>query len=374
MSWPVCNLGELVKIETGKLDANAAKDDGIYPFFTCSRNTLQIDQYAFDADAIVVAGNGDLNVKHYRGKFNAYQRTYVLTPKNAPMLDSRFLYYFMDKYVERLRELSIGGVIKYIKLGMLADAVIPLPPIEEQKRIAGILDRADAIRRKRQQAIQIADEFLRSIFLDMFGDPITNPKAWRKTTLPKIADTFTDGPFGSNLKSSHYTSNGVRVIRLQNIGVGYLSNDDLAFISEAHFNSLPRNHCQPGDVIIGTLGEPNLRACVVPRELVRSLNKADCLLFRPSKTYVLPEYICWLLNCPSTVDNALNLVRGQTRGRISLGRLKEMEIPVPPLDLQTQFAKIVNTTQRSIVTLHKYQAKLDALIGSLRFRAFSGDL
>lgn len=172
MSWPLVKLGALVAIKTGRLDANAADDEGLYPFFTCSRDPLKINTYAFDCDAILIAGNGDLNVKHYSGKFNAYQRTYVVTSLSDEVLDTRYLFYFMDKYVERLRELSIGGVIKYIKLGMLTDAEIPLPPLPEQKRIAAILDKADAIRRKRQQAIQLADDFLRAVFLDMFGDVI----------------------------------------------------------------------------------------------------------------------------------------------------------------------------------------------------------
>src|SRR5690606_13505767 len=116
-------------------------------------------------------------------------------------------------------------------------------PLPEQKRIAAILDKADAIRRKRQQAIQLADDFLRAVFLNMFGDPVTNPKGWPRAALPDVAEKFTDGPFGSNLKSSHYVEEGVRVIRLQNIGVGSLLDDDLAFISEEHYQSLPRNHC-----------------------------------------------------------------------------------------------------------------------------------
>ncbi|WP_265435486.1 restriction endonuclease subunit S [Aeromonas media] len=174
MSLNHCELGQLVSVKTGKLDANAANENGMYPFFTCAKEPLLINQYAFDADAILVAGNGDLNVKHYKGKFNAYQRTYVITIDDPTRLCSRYLFHFMDKYVDRLREQSIGGVIKYIKLGMLTEAKLPLPTLEEQKRIAAILDKADAIRQKRQQAIALADDFLRSVFLNMFGDDISS--------------------------------------------------------------------------------------------------------------------------------------------------------------------------------------------------------
>ena len=137
------------------------------------------------------------------------------------------------------------------------DLQIPLPPLAEQKRIARILDAADALRAKRREALAQLDNLFQSIFLDMFGDPVTNPMGWPPISLAAISEELRDGPFGSNLKSSHYVESGVRVIRLQNIGVGEMLNDDLAFISEEHFASLPRNHGRPGDVIIGTMGDPN---------------------------------------------------------------------------------------------------------------------
>jgi len=191
MSYVLAEIGGLTNIRTGKLDANASSPDGEYPFFTCSREALRIDSYAYDCDAIIVAGNGDLNVKHYIGKFNAYQRTYIIEISKTDQLDSRYLFHFMNKYIEKLRALSIGGVIKYIKLGMLTDAKIPLPPLPEQRRIAAILDKADAIRRKRQQAIRLTEEFLRSVFLDMFGDPVTNPKGWPQVPIRKLGTVTT---------------------------------------------------------------------------------------------------------------------------------------------------------------------------------------
>nr|WP_306799246.1 restriction endonuclease subunit S [Alcanivorax quisquiliarum] len=208
----------------------------------------------------------------------------------------------------------------------------------------------------------------------MFGDPVTNPKGWPRAALPDVAEKFTDGPFGSNLKSSHYVEEGVRVIRLQNIGVGSLLDDDLAFISEEHYQSLPRNHCQPGDVIVGTLGDPNLRACIIPEGLSAALNKADCLLFRPSDDKVLAEYICWLLNNPSLVESAAGLVRGQTRGRISLGRLKELEIPIPSLSEQERFRSVVRKLLDVQVKINSSCGGFSDAFSSLSQKAFSGQL
>ena len=113
------NLGSLTKIQTGKLDANAAVESGQYPFFTCAQEISKIDSYSYEGEVVLVAGNGDLNVKYYQGKFDAYQRTYIIKSKDNKALNTKFLYYFLSKYVDRLRQQSIGGVIKYIRLGLL---------------------------------------------------------------------------------------------------------------------------------------------------------------------------------------------------------------------------------------------------------------
>ena len=107
-------IGDLTKIRTGKLDANAASMDGQYPFFTCSKEPLRISTYSYDCECVLVAGNGDLNVKYYNGKFDAYQRTYIIENNNVEKLYLPYLYYFLETYIEELRKQAIGGVIKYI--------------------------------------------------------------------------------------------------------------------------------------------------------------------------------------------------------------------------------------------------------------------
>ncbi len=129
-------LGELTRIRTGKLDANAADENGGHPFFTCAIEPLRINTPAFDCKAVLVAGNGDLNVKYFEGKFNAYQRTYVIESLDESVLVPKFLYAFLDLYVNELRKQAIGGVINYIKLPYLTDAVVQLPSEEWQREFA----------------------------------------------------------------------------------------------------------------------------------------------------------------------------------------------------------------------------------------------
>ena len=140
---PEESLGTLVDIKTGKLDANAAVEDGQYPFFTCSREASKIDYYAFDCEAILLAGNnavGDFNVKHYKGKFNAYQRTYVITVNNDSKILYRYLYFQMLKSLKAFKTKSVGAGTKFLRIGMIKDMQIALPSINEQKAIIKQLD------------------------------------------------------------------------------------------------------------------------------------------------------------------------------------------------------------------------------------------
>ena len=166
----MARLGDFVKIKTGKLDANASSQNGQYPFFTCSVEPLKIDTYSYDCECVLVAGNGDLNVKYYNGKFDAYQRTYIIESTDENLLYVPYLYYFLQKYVEQLRKQSIGGVIKYIKLGNLTEAIIPICSVKEQKDIVSNLQEVDSIIDLRKQQLKKLDELVKSRFIELFGD------------------------------------------------------------------------------------------------------------------------------------------------------------------------------------------------------------
>ena len=167
-------IGELTSIRTGKLDANASSLDGKYPFFTCSKEPLKISTYSYDCECVLVAGNGDLNVKYYKGKFDAYQRTYIIEDNSSGRLYMPYLYFFMVGYIEELRKQSIGGVIKYIKLGNLTDAEIELPDIEEQRKIVQIIESTKSVIEKGEREKELLNVLIRARFVEMFGDPIRN--------------------------------------------------------------------------------------------------------------------------------------------------------------------------------------------------------
>jgi len=216
-------LGELASIQTGKIDVNKAVVGGKYPFFTCSREAYEINDAPFEGKAVLVAGNGDLNVKYYEGKFNAYQRTYFLFANNENELIPRYLYWFLESYVGRLRSESIGSTIKYIKMGNLTEAEIPLPSLEKQREIVEKLDSAFAdidlleanLSLSEGKANQLLDSLLSSAFLSTKGeidhvhsldDLVIEPQNVELSDFNKVFTVIPDSK--SKIKSSAYLESG----------------------------------------------------------------------------------------------------------------------------------------------------------------------
>ena len=221
-------LGDLTKIRTGKLDANAASENGKYPFFTCSKEPLRISTYSYDCECVLVAGNGDLNTKYYNGKFDAYQRTYIIESNSDRRLYLPYLYYFMTRYIQDLRRLSIGGVIKYIKLGNLTDAEISLPDIEEQKVACKKLEKVKNIINKKESQLFYLDNLIKARFVEMFGDSKTYPIK----PLSDIAEYWN----GLTYKPTDISNIGTIVLRSSNIQNMQLD-----------FNDIVRVKCDIGD-------------------------------------------------------------------------------------------------------------------------------
>lgn len=374
MKWIQRNLGDLTKIRTGKLDANASSEDGEYPFFTCAQEPLRIGSYSYDCECALVAGNGDLNVKYYKGKFDAYQRTYIVEarPEAQNLLHIRYMYHFLETYLETLRKQSIGGIIKYIKLGNLTEAQIPLPPLAEQKRIAGILDAADALRAIRRETLAQLDTLLQATFLDMFGDPITNPKGWEFKSLSGCCDVLTGFAFPSGRFIE--AGSGIALCRGVNIALGEINWNDRVDWPVPYDEKLARFKIQEGDILlamdrpwiagglkIAVATSSDLPSLLVQRVArIRAENAA-----MQSLVYTLICSSCFKHHCKPTET---------TVPHISPRELKSFPVIAPPLDLQRRYAAIVGSVEQQKARMRTHLAELDALFASLQSRAFNGEL
>ena len=362
-------LGQLTNIKTGRLDVNAENPNGKYPFFTCSKNHTYIDEYAFDGESVLVAGNGDLNVKYYNGKFNAYQRTYVIQANEN--LNGKFLYYFLDSYVEKLREQSIGGVIKYIKLGNLTDAEIPLPPLATQQRIAAILDQADALIQNNRAIVQKYDALTQSLFLDMFGDPVKNEKGWEKVKGSLIYQV--KGRVGwKGYKKTDLRESGAYVIGATHIDkFGYINLTNPVYISDEKFLESPEIIIEKNDLIFVQRGNTIGKIGLVRDVLERATINPVVVILRPK---VSPYFLLYLLLNKSILNKIIEINSGSAQPMITQNSMNEYQFINPPLELQNQFAERVAMIEAQKQQAQLELAKSEELFNSLLQRAFKGEL
>lgn len=254
---------------------------------------------------------------------------------------------------------------KRISKDTLLDYEFMLPSEIEIKTISEKAWAAYRLKEAYKRLLVATDEMVKSQFIEMFGDPITNTKNWKISSLKNACVLVSDGPFGSNLKSCHYVQKGVRVIRLQNICQGQFNDTDRAYISNEHYKTLKKYTCKPGEIVIATLGEPNLRACIIPDYIKLSINKADCIHVIPNSDLLNPVFVCSYFNSTQVLHLATSDIHGTTRARIAGGQVANFPVSLPPIKLQEEFAAIVCQADKSKFELKKAIEAIDQVIKSL---------
>ena len=358
-------LGTLTRIRTGKLDANASSENGIYPFFTCSKEPLQIDSYSYECECVLVAGNGDLNVKYYDGKFDAYQRTYIIESVDKSQLLVKYLYFFLDLYVEVLRTQSIGGVIKYIKLGNLTDALIPLPSIEKQEEIIHRLEKCNALIDRRQQQVLLIEQAVKSRFVELFGDMLLNNMAWTESQLCMLADVVSGITKGRKIRDAELFE--VPYMAVSNVKDGYIDWTTVKTIL-ASKQEIEQYRLMPHDVLMTEGGDPDKlgRGAVIVNPLENSIHQNHIFRVRLNTEIVLPIFFSYYLQQPKAKRYFLGCAK-QTTGiaSINMKQLRTLPVLVPPIELQKQFATFVEQTDKSKLAVQQSLEKLETLKKSL---------
>ena len=195
--WKQVVLGDLASVTTGKRDANHGSPDGQYPFFTCAQKISRIDNFAFDTEAVLIAGNGDFNVKYYKGKFDAYQRTYILSDFKNTI--GSFVYQKAKQALNEIIKNNQGSSVKFIKMSDLTDYPFLLPSIKEQQKIAEILETIDREIEKTDQILVATEKLNRGLMQQLFSRGIGHTK-FKKTKIGEI-------PIAWDLKKLQYVCN-----------------------------------------------------------------------------------------------------------------------------------------------------------------------
>ena len=324
-------LKELINVRTGKLDANASSEDGKYPFFTCSKETLKIDTYSYDCECVLLAGNGDLNVKYYNGKFDAYQRTYILECKDD-IISTKYLYYFMKEYLKVLRNQSIGGVIKYIKLANITEAIIPIYSKEEQKRIVDELRQIQRLKKLKEQQLKEVNQLIKSQFVEMFGD-IKNNK-FDINSIKKLVDINI-----MKTKRKHKERDIIKYVDISSID--NLKNEIISYKEyEVGLKPSRAQQClEKGDILISTV-RPNLKNIAVNNyEEDNIVGSSGFCVLRVNKC--MKEYLLEVVKTEKFTNDMILLATGANYPAIRDKDILDYKIAVPPITLQNQFSEIV---------------------------------
>jgi type I restriction enzyme S subunit len=283
-----------------------------------------------------------------------------------------YLRYVINSKLNVIIEQAHGGVgLKHITKGKLEAIEIPLPPLDEQKRIAAILDKADAIRRKRQQAIQLADDFLRSVFLDMFGDPVSNPKGFAIGTIRDFVET---AKYGSSGKASE-TEGEYPMLRMGNITYkGSWDFNKLKYIDLAE-NDKDKYLAKKGDLLFNRTNSKELVGKTAVFEEEKPMALAGYLVrVRPNKhgnNYYLSGY----LNSSHGKKTLMGMCKSIVgMANINAQELQNIKITLPPIELQNRFEQIVKDVNFKVKKYDNSQVFLGDLFNSLSQKAFAGEL
>ncbi|WP_338807457.1 restriction endonuclease subunit S [Pseudomonas chlororaphis] len=265
-----------------------------------------------------------------------------------------------------------------ISFGRLAELPVPLPALPEQRRIVAILDKADALRAKRREAITKLDQLLQSVFLEMFGDPVTNPKGWRMATCEDLCRTRDDikcGPFGTQLAQAEYqASEGVPLWGIKHVNVNFQVATH-EYLSEEKASKLSQYSIESGDLVMtrkGTVG----KCAIYPDDAPPGVMHSDLLRFRVDRKICNPIFLRDQFRISPLVKSQLEVMSsGAIMPGINVSKLKKLSVFVPDIEFQETYAKVVT---RSINDLSTSWAKsieaTDRLFFSLQHRAFSGKL
>ena len=401
MKWKMVKLCEVIsKKISGEWGVEAKDDNSVFVLRTtnfknngelCYENVVkrQIDRKKIEnkkmlsGDILIEKSGGSPNqpvgrVVYFAGDrkniFLCNNFTSILRPneKVHPKFLFRYLYSIYKKGKVLKYQNKTTGIIN-LKLDQYLKEEIPLPSLSDQERIAAILDKADSIRKKRREALEKCDEFLKHAFLDMFGDPATNPKGWKVVDLKKLSIKIQIGPFGSQLHKKDYINDGIPLINPKNIIDMKIIPQKSFTISKEKFNEFPKYHLKEGDIIMARRGEMGRCALITNKESNWFCGTGS-LYVRPKRQLVNSTYLLRILT-DDYIKNILNHESlGITMCNLNKGIVSKLPILLPPIEFQKQFAKIVERTEAMKSRMRSSLEELDNNFNKLMQMAFKGEL
>ena len=365
-------LSELCEILDSKRKPISKKDriSGSYPYYGATGVLDYVDNYIFDEPLILVGedgakwGSGEQTAYKIEGKSWVNNHAHVIRPDRAKVVDNYLLYFFNQL---DLTPYITGAIIEKLNQEKLRNIIVPLPCIKEQQRIVKILDKAEEIRTKKKLANKKLDEFLKSTFIDMFGDPVTNPNNYPIQALEDVTKFITDGKHGD---CEDEIGSGYYFVSAKCINNGRIDLTQARQIKYSDYQDVnKRVKINLNDLLIVNTG-----ATIGKMAIVRNPNVANCITLQKSvavinidNTKLLTEYLCYCLKCKSIA----NVSAGSAIRNLLLSTMRSYKLPIPPIAMQDKFSKIVQKVEAQKEKNQKVIEQMDNLFNSLMQQAFN---
>ncbi|CUQ09936.1 EcoKI restriction-modification system protein HsdS [Turicibacter sanguinis] len=377
-------LGDLVQIDSGyAFKSNLFNEDNngvplirIRDISSGACNTFYSgeydDKYLVNNGDLLIGMDGSFQLRNWQaGTALLNQRVCRIKSMNS-LLEDKYLEFILPLHLKKIEDKTPFVTVKHLSVKDIQNIELILPPVNQQMKIASILDQAQELIDKRKAQIEALDELKKSIYQQMFL-----AIHWEKNKLEEIIKekgAIKCGPFGSQLLISEFTDEGIPVLGIENVGENKFVYTDNKYISEEKYTQLNAFKVQPGDVLISRTGTVG-RTCVVPDEFSLGIIGPNLLKITPNTQIITSNYLASTFNYSRDVVNQVKLNSpGATVAVFNTGNLKKVSIPVPPIELQNKFAEIVESIEKQKELLNKSLVELENNFNSLMQRAFKGEL
>ncbi|WP_370278078.1 restriction endonuclease subunit S [Pontibacterium sp.] len=391
MSWPLVAIKDVAKVVTGKTPSKKNPEffGGSIPFVTPAEigvNTVVSDApqtltergadkvKLVPEGAVLVCCIGSLGKTSIAGRelaTNQQINSVVFDPRKV---DSRYGYYACKRLKPKLELMAPATTVSIVNKSNFESLEIPLPPLAEQQRIAAILDKTDTLRRKRQQAIDLADQFLRSVFLEMFGDPVINPKEWETR---KLGDLILSGPSNGLYKPAKDYGEGTRILRIDGFYNGALEAQSKLKRVRLSEKEVEKYELEENSIVINRVNSREYlgKCALIEGVEERTVFESNMMNFTVDQSLAQPGFIVDQLCTPYVKGQILKSCKDAVnQSSINQQDVKSLELRIPPLELQKKYLGLVGKTRGSIKSMQSLLDESTNLSASLSQQAFSGEL
>lgn len=428
-NWVETDLFTIANVSTGKKDANHAEEGGEYVFYTCALEQTKSPTYSFEGPSIIIPGNGNIGyVFYFEGKFEAYQRTYVI---NDIRIKPKYLYYHF-KCFWKLRTVDnlFGSTIQYVKIGNFKSYQVVVPPLAEQNRIVAKLDALFAqletiktsmakvpllLKDFRQQVLtqavtgKLTEEWRKGRELEInYIDKINKihvaklkpvkvrgqksfenesffeiPKTWNWVPVYKLVkdggNSICAGPFGTIFKAKDFKNEGVPIIFLRHVKKEGFNQRKPVYMDEKVWVKYHQEYSVfGGELLVTKLGDPPGEATIFPNNFKVSMVTPDIMKADFNEDIFITKFAMYFFNSNIAKDIIAEVSFGMTRLRIDLTMFKSIPIPVPTIEEQQEIVSRVESLFAKADAIEKQyetlKAKIESLPQAILHKAFKGEL